>query len=153
MWPPLPKHIPTYSVIWCNNSRYPRPSGGKLKEVVECDEEQEVKEFQRKAFGTHKCDRISPIYRGGCRFEFHCLVSAVGIITLWYSNIIIMLPWVGSCIIKEPGLTRCRFLPLCQTMTWRLQRSRRRKVSDRIFHGCLFTLTPPLKHTEGEWVV
>lgn len=37
-------------------------------------------------------------------------------------------------------------------MTWRLQRSSWRGVSDRIFHGCLFTLTPPLKRTEAEWV-
>lgn len=44
------------------------------------------------------------------------------------------------------------FSPLCQTMTWRLQRSSWREVSDRIFHGCLFTLTPPSKHAQDEWV-
>lgn len=40
---------------------------------------------------------------------------------------------------------------LFQTMTSRLRRSSWREVSDRIFHGCLFTLTRPLKQTEGEW--
>lgn len=169
MWlPHFLKHIPTNAVIWCNNSLDSRPSGGGIeggcKGVVGRIAAWQLvwkEEVSTACFWVYEWDRCVDGISITC-WNNTAACSSIRWQSTQQCGIKIL---CSNITIKETScddslyralwnsmVWHAVFSPLCQTMTWRLQRSSWREVSDRIFHGCLFTLTPPSKHAQDEWV-